>query len=126
MFFLSWTNQNRLFRCFLEQYSVTTQFSLVVPFEVPTGIHFFDFPFPKRGTESCSVQQNRAGGTDTEQDFPQRFRGKESTPGQGNKETLKKGDIFGKKIGAGGKILRDNFAVHCFLLRDIVPTRFFK
>ena len=40
--------------------------------------------------------------------------------------SIKGGNIFGKKRDTWGIILGDNPAGYCFLLRDLVPSSFFK
>ena len=42
-----------------------------------------------------------------------------------NKATLKDRDIFDKKEDTGGIILLYNRSEHCFVLRGLVPTKFF-
>lgn len=66
---------------------------------------------------------------DTVQDFGKILRGRrrQSKPGGNKKSILKEGDIFGKKVRDTGVIIvGDHLTRHCLVLKDLVPTSFFK
>ena len=58
--------------------------------------------------------------------FPKRTRVVQSIHGGGNKQEGCRANNFGKMQNTGGIIQGDNSAGHCFVLRGLIPLKFFK
>ena len=78
------------------------------------------------GLKDFTLPQQKRG-VDTVQDFIKSWEeGGDSLHGN-KKSILKEGDIFGKKVrDIVGIIVGDHLTRHCLVLKDLVPTSFFK